>query len=354
MLERTLKSLNKVVDFYGREFRKFNIDGIFGLQALDGILQDLLIKVQTNQIQMFSETFRSLNQLHNKATLVASQAQPFLNASDPDYYRLGFVARHAWHFTREFRNLDTSLSRLIPQESGNFVSAMMTMDQCISDLIGDQRTGAAPCRITDKCWKFIRSENTTGYMTTHQALYFMVGEVKGCEANITERLFKSHREGAEIIENIFESLCASIYKQVKRKELILRIQRTSRDTGDQDLYMEQCYVCGILGYQKFLSLDRLSVILDWQLPLGCYGSNEYLQDEDREKEDSVKDGEDWDFSELADKRLRTRDLSQRRTRQAANVLPGGCERHITGVATGLLGVYLKWLLAVPSLENILM
>ena len=38
LLERTLKSLNKVVDFYGREFRKFNIDGIFGLQALDGEL----------------------------------------------------------------------------------------------------------------------------------------------------------------------------------------------------------------------------------------------------------------------------------------------------------------------------
>ncbi len=168
---------------YTRMLRSNTTSFLFTVEMLPlfskGILQDLLIKVQTNQIQMFSETFRSLNQLHNKATLVASQAQPFLNASDPDYYRLGFVARHAWHFTREFRNLDTSLSRLIPQESGNFVSAMMTMDQCISDLIGDQRTGAAPCKITDKCWKFIRSENTTGYMTTHQALYFMVGEVKG-------------------------------------------------------------------------------------------------------------------------------------------------------------------------------
>ena len=36
LLERTLKSTSKVVDFYGREYRKFNIDGIFGLQALDG------------------------------------------------------------------------------------------------------------------------------------------------------------------------------------------------------------------------------------------------------------------------------------------------------------------------------
>lgn len=146
-----------------------------------GILQDLLVKVQTNQIRISSRAFKSLNQLHDKATLAASKAQPFLNASDPDYYRLGFVARHAWHFSREFRNLDTSLSRLIPQGKfqGNFEFAMKTMDQCISDLIGDQRSGARPCNITEKCWKFIRSENTTGYMTTHQALYFMVGEVKG-------------------------------------------------------------------------------------------------------------------------------------------------------------------------------
>ena len=122
----------------------------------------------------------------------------------------------------------------------------------------------------------------------------------GCVPNITERLLKSHREGAENIENIFETLCANIFKQVTRKELILERQQKSRDTGDQDLYMEQCYVCGILGYQKFLSLNRLSVILGWQLPPGCYGNKKYSRDEDREKEASDKDEEDWNYSELAD------------------------------------------------------
>ena len=53
------------------------------------------------------------------------------------------------------------------------------MDQCILDLIGDPRTGAKPCNITDECWRFIGRNNTQGYMTTHQALYLMVGEVKG-------------------------------------------------------------------------------------------------------------------------------------------------------------------------------
>ena len=53
------------------------------------------------------------------------------------------------------------------------------MDQCISDLIGDPRNGAKRCNITDECWRLIGRNNTQGYMTTHQALYLMVGEVKG-------------------------------------------------------------------------------------------------------------------------------------------------------------------------------
>ena len=61
------------------------------------------------------------------------------------------------------------------------------MDQCISDLIGDPRTGAKPCNITDECWRFIGRNNTQGYMTTHQALYLMVGEV-----NKGELLKESH------------------------------------------------------------------------------------------------------------------------------------------------------------------
>ena len=105
-----------------------------------------------------------------------------------------------------------------------------------------------------------------------------------------------------MIENIFETLCANIYKQVTRKELIFEIQQKSRDTSDKDLYMEQCYVCGILGYQKFLSLERLSVILGWQLPHGCYGNDQYSQEEDREKENSDEEEKDWNYSELADER----------------------------------------------------
>ena len=151
-----------------------------------GILQDLLTKARSNRIQIPYDVLNLLTELHKKATLTAKKAQPFLNATDPDYYRLGFVARHAWLFKRNFRSLDISLSQGTHfRQDARF--AGRAMDQCISDLIGDPRTGAEPCNITDECWRFIGRNNTQGYMTTHQALYLMVGEVKG-ELHYLKRL----------------------------------------------------------------------------------------------------------------------------------------------------------------------
>ena len=66
---------------------------------------------------------------------------------------------------------------------------------------------------------------------------------------------------------------STYYHEVRWKEAVLKTEERSRDTGEKDIYIEQCYVCGILGYHKFLSLDRLSTFLRWQLPLGCYGEN---------------------------------------------------------------------------------
>ena len=78
----------------------------------------------------------------------------------------------------------------------------------------------------------------------------------GCLSAIKERLFPSHRNRAHIIEDMFEVLCASIYHEVRRKEAVLKTEERSRDTGEKGIYIEQCYICGILGHHKFLSLDK--------------------------------------------------------------------------------------------------
>ena len=38
LLRRTLLANERVIIFFAREYRNFNIDGVFGLQALDGKL----------------------------------------------------------------------------------------------------------------------------------------------------------------------------------------------------------------------------------------------------------------------------------------------------------------------------
>ena len=66
---------------------------------------------------------------------------------------------------------------------------------------------------------------------------------------------------------------------------------SERRRGEKDIDIEQCYICGIIGYNNFLSLDRLSTFLGWQLSLGCYGENasnqgDMLQEDWNNSEDS--------------------------------------------------------------------
>lgn len=144
---------------------------------------------------------------------------------------------------------------------------------------------------------------------------------------INERLLKNGDKNQDVMEDIYEKLCANIYKEVLSREALLNRQQRSRDTRDKDLYMEQCYVCGILGYHKFLSTDRLSVILGWQLPSGCYGSDGNRSSEVKRADDEVED--DWagdlnsntGHTNLSSDSF-TLERVQQRTRRLARKLPG--------------------------------
>lgn len=92
--------------------------------------------------------------------------------------------------------------------------------------------------------------------------------------------------------------------------------------------MEQCYICGILGYHKFLSFDRLSVILGWQLQPGCYGINENPADEEKENGDKIET--EWNDSESAGQNndvvstgtSRPKNLEKQEMGQLTSKLPG--------------------------------
>ena len=67
----------------------------------------------------------------------------------------------------------------------------------------------------------------------------------------------------------YDKICSDVYSQLLLVERIHPIKRI-----DADLMMEQSVVCGLLGYNQFLTPQRLKRVLGWQRQSGCYGDIE--------------------------------------------------------------------------------
>ena len=90
----------------------------------------------------------------------------------------------------------------------------------------------------------------------------------GCSSILTAKLQQSRIQGG--VGHMYDVICSNMYPQmvilekIKKKKLV-----------QIDLTFEQALVCGLLGYEDFLSETRLRRILRYQFPSGCYG---YPQD----------------------------------------------------------------------------
>ena len=69
------------------------------------------------------------------------------------------------------------------------------------------------------------------------------------------------------LQETYDRICSNIYNQLVVIEE--HVHPTKRI--DADLMMEQCVVCGLMGYNEFLTPQRLRRVLKWQRSSGCYG-----------------------------------------------------------------------------------
>jgi len=90
----------------------------------------------------------------------------------------------------------------------------------------------------------------------------------GCTQVLNSKLTDSNIPGG--IEHMYEELCATIYPQMTILETINDFNETF-----MDLAYEDALICGIIGYQDFLSIPRLLKLLKRQFPSGCYGHEHY-------------------------------------------------------------------------------
>lgn len=366
LVQNLIYALNRVLDFYHRDVMSVNLDGIFGLRVAQGAFLSLLHDVQGGQLSLEDSVLRQVRGLYNKATIIGQDSLPFLMKSEPEYFKkFKKEVSNPWINFKPFTNKKLQKRHYGPQERRNVISFDETQsDKCMVEITGTGTSVNAgqPCQVSDECWRLISSEGATGYTLTHQALFLLLGEIQGCTPILSKRLEQSNIKGG--LEQVYNRICSDMYPEMIAREH--KGQSNKISVVNRDLYMEQAMVCGSIGYQQFLSHERLKAILTWQRKDGCFSQqepgneddNNYYYKEfdgnDQSKEvtdDIKKEGDSFDdvtpsLGDEYSKKLRRPLSVNKRTMRSLLVekeLNDGCLSHLTGVATGLLGLYLRWL-----------
>ncbi|XP_001635103.3 UPF0764 protein C16orf89 homolog [Nematostella vectensis] len=330
-LRNVIEASRKLLQYLKQNQREMIVDSIFGVRVMQGALHKLLNNIERGGLK--THRIRSLEleikHLFIHAGAIANKSLAFAYEANQEYFEtVGFTAQTEWNVIRDFRPLDRTLK--IPQiktekDLGLGSEPELELDECFMALIGRENKKIRPCTVSTKCWKLIFVAGSKDYFLTHQLLYFMLAVKRGCTQVINNLLKKSKFYGG--INQFFASRCAFMYPQMKSQEAKVFVS-VNQSLGDMDLYLEQCVVGSMLGYEEFLSLRQLQQILAWQHPKGCFG---FHGDIIRKPEDEYEDEDTWETK------------TTMRKLKVAKTLKDGCELHISGVAVGLLGMYILWL-----------
>ena len=152
-----------------------------------GALLSVINDVEDDLLNTEDNVLKQVKGLHNKASLIAQDAMPFLQQSSPEYYqKFKKQVSYPWSNFKPFTNkkLSTEQYNKEPQKRGNLINFdEETSDRCMTELTGTAKESASgqPCRISDECWDLMlpASVGTEGYALTHQALFFQLGEIQG-------------------------------------------------------------------------------------------------------------------------------------------------------------------------------
>ena len=151
-----------------------------------GALLSVINDVKDDQLSLEDNVLKQVKGLHNKASLIAQAAMPFLQQSSPEYFqKFKKQVAYPWSNFKPFTNKKLSAIQYNnnePQKRRNLINFNEeTSDRCMTELTGTAKAFGQPCHISDECWDLMLpvSEEAQGYALTHQALFFQLGETQG-------------------------------------------------------------------------------------------------------------------------------------------------------------------------------
>ncbi|XP_060574645.1 uncharacterized protein LOC132732272 [Ruditapes philippinarum] len=386
-LQSVLQAVEKIIDFYERDYKNLNVDGLYGLRVLEGHLGALITKHGSGQLQHLKTSIVSqLKEMREKATKTCNLALEHVKKDGESYFnQMSFLVSNAWNIFDDHRrrvNMTYAWSKITYLTAKKTVNLdEETSDKCMSELIGSHKLHGQSCDISSQCAFIMTSPGLLGYGITHQILWTMLADKADCTEKLQARLFELGRGDLTILR---QELCTNNYIQLR--ETVEKLPH-GLVPAIQDLFLEQMFVCPSLGYYEFLDLNFLPQILSWQFKGGCYGkmkkTKSYVPKFDPEL---TGEGDDYEDEEDGGKRKtnllkfakQVDNLKKNYNKSAENIkfhgrladerkfqkrndalwempknngrkllvekaMSGGCLAHKTAVASGALAMYLRYL-----------
>ncbi|XP_066295506.1 UPF0764 protein C16orf89 homolog [Branchiostoma lanceolatum] len=336
------EALQRAVRFFSDSYTETNLDGLYGLRVAEGQLILLLESRNDDEhrVEFYDTVLDSLRQVLEEISDVANRTLPEIEARNPGYYEqfLEVVNKpyiiEAFPRTLEIQENDQykpSVKKRLPTFNEE------ESDKCMSYMMGSKIRGhdtkEVRCTITDRCWSLVTIPDTSAYVITHQLLYTVLAEHVGCTNELNS--YARQQGFLEGVPGMQRRLCSAILSQAEF------LARNGPPQPEQDLFMEQAVVCGMLGYTNFLRPDWLQKIMTWQRPDGCFGK----EDPEEEKDELVEQLHSLPFHAHnyhgnIEHRVKTRSPTGRRL-LVERLMRDGCLSHKSGLGTALLAMYAR-------------
>ncbi|XP_038619125.1 UPF0764 protein C16orf89 homolog [Tachyglossus aculeatus] len=304
-----LSAVEKATVFLKKRHGELNLDGVLGFRVLEAQLRGVQDKWAANP------AVRSLSlraeKIGSELSSLITGAIDFLELQDSGYLKKFNQTLQAgfWKLSHSWDHTDITAVDHFSEKSDSFSEELS--DSCMSFLLGTWQEDGKPCTVTESCRDLMTQPDTQGYALSHQVLYFMLAEMKGCSGDlfVHSRYYKNR-------------LCGDVMR------VNLAIERAGFRVPDRDLFMENIMFCGICGFSDFYKPRWLETILTWQRPEGCFGKPDM-----NSSPVTRVGGNERQFL----RRVKRRDKG----------FADGCSSHNTAVAVGALGGFL-YRLADPS------
>ncbi|RUS72884.1 hypothetical protein EGW08_019358, partial [Elysia chlorotica] len=274
---------------------------------------------------------------------VSKKAEPYIEAQDSGYF-------HRFHnvigeeYSLDYRPELLLTAHRVPPNIVEYDENKG--DHCLNLLSGTGSVGerqVAKCTITEECWEYMTTPDLDDYFVTHQLLYFIFIDKNGCLEAARE--FDPDHD-PDVLRKEERKLCTNILGEVRSE---FNHEFNNVDMMQQDLFLEQTVLCGVLGFEDFFQDQYIETVLSWQYPTGCFAMSPSLAPKALDPEpvrtavrklmrSLRREAQDIENSPTV--------VGTARKLMRETFMEGQCLSHKTGLACGTLGAYLRYLMDV--------